>query len=149
MSNIDEPKPKKPSADEVREEWLGRLSALIAEVQTWAEAMGWSTRQIEKKMSDSEIGEYEAPALLLQEETTRILLEPIGRSAPGAEGIVDLYLMPAYDDIASFYYYDGSWHMRYMSPGTTSVAELRETEARPLSQETLQDVLGEMRRNAV
>jgi hypothetical protein len=29
----------------------------------------------------------------------RELLEPIGRPAPGIEGIVDLYLMPAYDDI--------------------------------------------------
>ena len=72
-------------------------------VQTWADALGWSTRQIEVTLTDSQIGKYKAPALLLQEDAIRILLEPIGRSAPGAEGVVDLYLMPAYDDIASLY----------------------------------------------
>ena len=33
---------------------------------------------------------YQAPALLLQKETARVLLEPVGRAAPGAEGVVDL-----------------------------------------------------------
>src|SRR5205823_3073092 len=83
------------------DEWLGRLTSLIQQVQKWVQAWGWATRQIDKKMEDPEIGTYRAPALLMQEGTTRLLLEPIGRSAaPDTEGIVDLYLMPAYDDVA-------------------------------------------------
>jgi hypothetical protein len=52
-------------------------------------------------MEDSQIGKYKAPGLLMQEGTDRILRDPIGRNAPGAEAVVDLYLMPAYDDIAT------------------------------------------------
>jgi hypothetical protein len=54
-------------------------------------------------MDDAEASTYHAPALLLQQETVRILLGPLARSAPGADGVVDLYLLLAYDDIASLY----------------------------------------------
>jgi hypothetical protein len=137
------------SPNELRDEWLSRLEALVKQVKLWAEQLGWSTREIEKSLDDSEIGKYQAPALLLQEGTIRILLEPIARSAPGAEGIVDLYLMPAYDDIASLYLYGGCWHVHYMFPGTPNAATIRDAEARPLSETTLQAVLDEMKKNVV
>src|SRR5262245_26987296 len=89
--------------EKVREEWLERLSGLVETVRRWAQDLDWSTRRIEKKMEDSEIGTYKAPALLLQKEAIRVLLEPIAHAAPGVEGIVDLYLMPAYDDVARLY----------------------------------------------
>ena len=57
--------------------------------------------------------------------------------------------MPAYDDIASLYYYDDRWNLHYMLPGTKSVATIREAEALPLSKGTLGEVLAEMRQNAV
>ncbi len=86
---------------------FGRLAALIDDVESWVKALDWSTRRIEKPMEDSQIGRYKAPSLLMQEGTDRVLLEPVARSAPGAEGVVDLYLMPAYDDIASLTFADG------------------------------------------
>ena len=86
--------------------WLGRLLSLVRSIDTWAKELGWSTRVVEKPMEDSQIGRYKAPGLLMQEGVDRILLEPVGRSAPGTEGVVDLYLLPAYDDIATLYYYD-------------------------------------------
>jgi hypothetical protein len=64
------------------------------------------------------------------------------------EGVVDLYLMPAYDDIASLYFYDGQWHLHYLAPGTPVVGNMREARAKPLSKDTLQEVLEEMRRHA-
>ena len=138
-----------PNPDQLRDEWLKRLFHLIQTVQTWAHALGWSTRQIEVTLTDSQIGKYKAPALLLQEDAIRILLEPIGRSAPGAEGVVDLYLMPAYDDIASLYLYDNDWHVHYLFPGTSTVADIRDAEAKPLSEDTLREVLEAMKHNAV
>ena len=51
----------------------------------------------------------------MQEGTVRIILEPIARSTPGAEGVVDLYLMPAYDDVATLFYEDG-WKLHYPFP---------------------------------
>ena len=99
-------------------------------------------------MNDSLVGRYVAPALILQEETTRILLEPIARSAPGAEGVVDLYLMPAYDDIASLYFSNGEWQLHYMWPGTPNVNTMRDAEPKPFSMEVFQEVLQEMKKNA-
>lgn len=136
-------------SDQLRDDWLARLSGLIQTVQDWAVELGWSTRQLEVTLTDSQIGKYKAPALLLQEDAIRILLEPIARSAPGAEGVVDLYLMPAYDDIASLYLYDNGWHVHYMFPGTPTVGTIRDAESKPLSQDTLREVLHEMKHNAV
>jgi hypothetical protein len=102
---------------------------------------------VEKRLDDSRIGRHVVPALLMQEDTCRILLEPIARSAPGAEGVVDLYLMPAYDDIAVLFYYSDRWNLHYnMDRGTNSVRPVSEAEAMPLSKEALAKVLDLLRR---
>jgi len=100
-------------------------------------------------LDDSELGSYKAPALLMQEGSVRVLLEPIARSAPGANGVVDLYLMPAYDDIASLYLGSDGWRLHYMFPGTPSTATIRDADSKPLAKETLAEVLCEMKKNAV
>ncbi len=128
--------------------WIDRVSSLVDQVDEWARDMGWATRRVEKKLDDARIGKHRVPALLMQEDTCRVLLEPVGRSAPGADGLVDLYLMPAYDDIASLYYYGDRWNLHYMFPGTKPGATVREAEAMPLSKETLEKVLAELRQNA-
>ncbi len=148
MSNVRVPDGPVADADKVREEWLNRLTALVDSVNAWAKELGWSTRRIEVRLEDSEIGTYQAPALLLQEEATKAFLEPIARSAPGAEGVVDLYIMPAYDDIASLYFAGGRWLLHHTAPGTPGAAAIREAESMPLSKDTLREVLEEMKRNA-
>ena len=132
--------------DAIKSAWLNRLSNLISLIETWAKASDWSTRKIDKRMHDSEIGEYIAPALILQKETARIMLEPITRRAPGADGVVDLYLMPAYDDIASLFFSDGGWQLYYMFSGTSTPKTRWDTE--PLSQELANRILEEMVTNA-
>jgi hypothetical protein len=139
--------PARPDADSIRDQWLKRLSSLVETVQSWAADLNWSTRRIETRMEDSEIGSYTAPALLLQHETTRVLLEPITRSAPGAEGVVDLYVMPAYDDIASFYFYDGEWRLNHRVIPSPTGASVRDGQSVLLSKSTFQNVLEEMSRN--
>ena len=129
-------------------EWTARLESLVASVGAWAAELGWSTRQTEKKMEDSDLGQYRVPALLIQRETVRILLEPIARSAPGAEGVVDLYLLPAYDDIASLYFYAQGWMLHYPFPGSPVVSAIEEIEPRPLTRDALEAVLTEMSNNA-
>jgi len=129
-------------------EWLSRLNQLVTTVEDWAKQSGWSTRRIDKQMRDSEVGAYVATALLLQDEITKVLLEPIARSAPGADGVVDLYLMPEYDDIASLYFYEKEWRLHYMFSGTPTVAMIREAESLPLTKDSLLAVLEEMKKNA-
>jgi hypothetical protein len=132
----------------LRDEWLKVLADLTTKVKNWAEELNWSTRQIAKKMKDSRLGVYEAPALLMQKETTRVLLDPVARFAPGADGVVDLYLMPAYDDIASLYLVDGEWQLHYMFPGAPTVPTIRQAKPCSLSKEAIGRVLDEMSINA-
>jgi hypothetical protein len=129
-------------------DWLARLSFLVRDIEGWAKELGWATRVIDKPMEDSLIGQYRAPGLLMQEGTDRVLLEPVGRSAPGTEGVVDLYRMPAYDDVATLYFYDGHWNLHSVPSGTEAVATVRETKSKPLSREALQEVLTELRQHA-
>ncbi len=131
-----------------RTTWIDRVTNLVNQVDEWAKEMNWSTRSLEKRLDDTRIGKHRIPVLLMQEDTCRILLEPIGRVTPGTEGVVDLYLMPAYDDIASLFYYENRWNLHYMFPGTESVPDVRDAEALPLSKEALERVLLEMRQNA-
>lgn len=135
------------SPEVLRNAWLERLSQLVKQIKQWAEEAGWSTRPIEVSLTDSQLGRYKAPALLMQENAIRVLLEPIARSAPGADGVVDLYLIPAYDDIASLYLCDGTWRIHYMFPGTPPVATLRKASAEPISAESFRAVLESMKAN--
>jgi hypothetical protein len=132
--------------EKLRDEWLARLSDLVETVRGWAEELDWSTRRIETKMEDSEVGDYKAPALIIQKETVRAILQPIGRSASGVEGVVDFYIMPAYDDIARLFFYDGRWYLYHEFPGAPDVEP--HSQDRPLSRETFQAVLEAMMRNA-
>jgi hypothetical protein len=129
-------------------DWLTTLSGLIETIDGYMKELGWETKKIDKPMEDSEIGKYTAPALLLQEETTKMLLEPITRSAPGTEGVVDLYLMPGYDDIASLYYNGKKWNLHYCTAEQKAVGNLRDGEAKPLTKASIRKVLEEMRANA-
>lgn len=147
----DDPGPSRPELEsevrtrlDDRQAWIDRVVKLVAQVDAWARELGWETRRIDKRLDDSWVGSHVVPALLMQKETFRVLLEPIGRSAPGADGVVDLYLMPAYDDIASLYHYDGRWHLHYMRPDGRVAANVREAESRPLTRAGLRDVLAEM-----
>lgn len=135
--------------ERIRDEWLKRLNGLLDQIDTWAKELDWTTRRIDKRMEDRELGAYQAAALLLQWETVRVLVEPIAREAPGANGVVDFYLMPAYDDIASLYLVDHVWLLHYMFPGQPSGATIRQAEAKPLSKGTLAEVLDAMKQNAV
>jgi hypothetical protein len=129
--------------------WIDRVTSLVGQVEQWARELDWSTRRVEKKLDDTRIGKHRVPTLLMQENTCRVLLEPIARSAPGAEGVADLYLMPAYDDIAVFFYYSGRWNLHHNTTrGTNAVVPVREAEAMPLSKESLGKVLAEMTQNA-
>jgi len=142
--------PKNPIAnwEKVRDEWIDRLKSLVDDVETWAKELGWATRRIEKRMEDSQLGEYRAPALVMQEGFARIQVEPIARFATGVEGVVDLYLMPAYDDIASLSFAEGKWRVHSWTNGAKVNGDVLDAEPIPLSKEVLAKVLGEMSQNA-
>ncbi len=137
-------RPRVDDPDATRNEWLRRLDELLVQVKGWAEGSGWRTRVIEKSMRDSVLGPYKAPAMLMQRETVEVILDPVGRFAPGTDGVVDLYLLPAYDDIASLYLVDDAWKLHYAFRATPVVGGIKQAEAMTLDAPSLNRVLDEI-----
>jgi hypothetical protein len=85
---------------------------------------------------------FEIPALFLQKGPTRVLLDPVAYDVPGAEGVVDLYLMPTYDDTASLYFESGGWVIHYAFPPDPMMPHsVIEAEALALSENTINQIL--------
>jgi hypothetical protein len=126
-----------------RADWQQLLGELVREVQSWLPE-DWSSLAIEKAMDDSELGEYKAPALLMQRKFARVLMEPITRFAPGADGVVDLYKMPAYDNIASLYRIKNEWRLNYAFRDPGPGAEIHAAELLPLDRTSFLRVLEEI-----
>ena len=141
--------PRSPDQlDQIRESWLTRLNELVDQIDRWSVGFGWSSRWVDKKMDDPEVGSYRAPALLLQEGVTRIILEPIARSSPGTDGVVDLYQLPAYDDIATLFFRQGRWLVRYPLLDDPIADPAEAADLKPLTSEVVRAVLAEMIRDA-
>jgi hypothetical protein len=131
-----------------RADWIQRVSDLVKTVEGWSKEFGWSTKRIDKKIEDTRLGNHKAAGLVMQEDAVRVLLEPISASAPGSDGLVDLYLMPGYDDIANLYHRVDGWHVHYVFPTKKPIGGIKEGESRPLSKKILGVVLSEMKKNA-
>ncbi len=91
----------------------------------------------------------EVPSLFIQRGPTRLLLDPIAYDAPGSEGVVDLYLMPTYDDTASLYLNHGIWTIHYEFPNTPVVDGARPVEVMDLTEKNFTWVLDEIAAHAV
>jgi hypothetical protein len=149
MSSFDVVPLSAAESSRIRDEWTDRVTILVQQLEQWAREIGWTTRRLDKKLKDSQIGSHVVPALLLQSEgPTRIYVEPIARSAPDADGVVDLYLMPAYDDIASLYFVDGKWRLHYMFPESPTTPTIRDADSTPLDKESFRKALEAMIANA-
>ena len=71
-----------------------------------------------------------------------MLLDPVAYDVPGAEGVVDLYLMPTYDDQASLYFEQGNWMIHYaFPPDPTEAHSVIAVEALPVREETISQAL--------
>lgn len=132
-------------AESVRGEWLDRLETLVDDVKGWAEAAGWRTRRITKSVNERQLGKYQVPVLLMEKDTVEVVLNPVARLVPGADRAVDLYLSPAYDDIASLYFEGDRWVVHYSEPpdlGTKAGAV--DIPSRPYDEATIREILNGM-----
>lgn len=127
---------------EQRVQFQKRVDALVQQVSSWVEPHEWVTKTYPKKMRDLDRQIFEVSALFLQKGPIRVLLDPLAFDVPGAEGVVDLYLMPTYDDLASLYFEGGKWMIHYAFPPDPKVTDsVIEMEALPLSEQTINQVL--------
>ena len=132
----------------VKKEWVSRLSNLIDTIKNSAEESGWRTRRIDKTITERELGTYKVPVLLMEKDTVEVVLNPVARFVPGAEGAVDMYLAPAYDDIASLYFEGGQWMLHYAErPNPFATQSVIEMKSRPYSNEAIISTLEGMAAN--
>ena len=94
--------------------WLDALDRLVADVEAWAGADGWETRRTSRHMNEANNIRYEVPILELDRSKTWVALVPVIRLIPGADGLVDFYLMPDFDSVASLYWQEGRWFCHYV-----------------------------------
>jgi hypothetical protein len=135
-------------SDAVKSEWLDRLNTLVEEVQGWAQKAGWRTRRIDKTVKERRLGTYKAPVLLMEKDTVEVVLNPVARFVPGANGAVDLYVAPAYDDIASLYLEGDHWVLHYAyRPDPTATESVIEIAPEPYSESTIRKILDGMAAN--
>jgi hypothetical protein len=135
MSQLKAPKKPVPDWEAVRDEWVRAVDQLVADVESWCKANDWPTRRIDKRLEESKIGEYVVPALLIQVDLVKLMLEPGARFVAGADGRADLYTMPEYDDVAVLFRENGGWRMRVQLGSD-------ERDGIPFTRDTFQDVIG-------
>src|SRR5438270_9868691 len=85
--------------DLIRDDWVSASTALLAEAEDWAKEQGWPTRRFPKDITEDFIGKYKLDRLVYSAEAAQLALIPVGRFAPGTDGLFDLAVMPAYDSV--------------------------------------------------
>jgi hypothetical protein len=138
-------RPPRDDPDTVKAKWLSHLNTLVDEVGGWARASGWRTRQIAKTVNERRLGEYKVPVLLMEKDTVEIVLNPVARFVPGADGAVDLYVAPAYDDIASLYLKHNQWVVHYGErPDPRETMSVVQITSQPYTEHTIRTILDKM-----
>ena len=69
----------------VRHEWLQAIETIEKQAEEWSAEAGWRTRRVNKKISESLIGTYELPQLLIFAEPNLYVLDPVARFIPGGK----------------------------------------------------------------
>ena len=79
------------------------------------------------------------------QKTIEVVLNPVARFVPGANGAVDLYVAPAYDDIASLYLEGDHWVLHYAHrPDHMATGSGIEIMPQPYSEATIRNILDGM-----
>lgn len=132
-----------------REPFRSRVEALVDQFERAIQGGEWISRRYPKRFRDDAGRIEEIPALYLQKGPINLLLDPIGDDMPGAEGVVDLYLMPTYDPEASLYIEGGRWVIHYTFPDPMETRSVGAAQAMPVSDESIHQVLNSIAEHAV
>ena len=97
MSTAIRPKNPVENWEQVRDEWVAAVEALIKDTESWAQHQGWGTLREPKQITEDRLGTYEVPRLLIHDLFGRLVLDPTARFVMGVEGLVDLYVIPSWE----------------------------------------------------
>jgi hypothetical protein len=125
--------------------WLDCLNLLVRSVQEWSAVSGWQGRLTSKHIAEKGLDRYEVPVLVMHREEAEVSLVPVTRQVPGADGLVELFRMPAYDAVASLYLEKGQWFIHHaFTPDPTEGRSVIEPERLRLEEGSLNRVLDDI-----
>jgi hypothetical protein len=131
------------------DDWLYVLNGLIDNVKAWAETAGWETRLTARDVKEKGGLRYEAPVLVLDRDEAEVSLVPVAREVPGANGLVDFYLMPEFNHVASLYREKGQWFFHYaFHPDPEVASSVIETERFQLDEASFNRVVNDIAAHA-
>ncbi len=77
-----------------RRQWIGRVEALINQIDEWANAAGWATARTSRSVRERRLGEYDVPVLRVRLPGGELHVNPVGLNVVGADGRVDIEAFP-------------------------------------------------------
>lgn len=125
--------------DVVLSEWRQAIENLVANTESWAKDLGWVTKRVEKKLTETLLGMYGSPQLLMHAAPNLYVLDPVARFVPGAAGAFELSIQPSFNTISIYRDFSGVWYAHH------AVGEGMNTGKRDIwSKETLQKCVEEL-----
>jgi hypothetical protein len=99
--------------DVVLAEWVHAVDGLVGNTESWAKELGWVTKRVERRLSETLLGTYKAPQLLMHAAPNLYVLDPVARFVPGAAGAFELQVQPSYYTISIYRDFDGTWYAHH------------------------------------
>lgn len=95
----------------VIDEWKHAIGTIEQQAEEWATEAGWRSRSVNKRISESLIGNYEAPQLLIFAEPNLYVFDPLARFIPGGQGAFDIAIQPSYHATSLYRDDCGKWYV--------------------------------------
>jgi len=92
-------------------EWMHAIETVEKQTEEWSAEAGWRSRRVNKQISESLIGTYNAPQLLIFAEPNLYALDPVARFIPGGQGSFDLAIQPSYYTTSLYRDDSGNWYV--------------------------------------
>jgi hypothetical protein len=127
-----------------------QVEAVVSNFEASLSGRDWSMRRDPKRMRDELGNVYSALSLTLIKGPVRLLLDPNGYDIPGADGVMDLYLLPPYDPVATLYLEDGEWFIHSPFPAALDAVDDPSKWSRScLTKDSISNTLGSIVEHAV
>jgi hypothetical protein len=92
-------------------EWMNAIGTVEKQAEEWSAEAGWRTRRVNKTISESLVGTYEVPQLLIYAEPNLYVLDPVARFVPGGQGSFDFAIQPSYFTTSLYRDDSGNWYV--------------------------------------
>jgi hypothetical protein len=99
MSSATLPKRPVENWEQVRGDWVAEVERFMNQAEEWAKKQGWGTLQELKTIQEDRLGSYDVPRLLIHDTFGRLLLDPLARFVMGADGRIDLVVIPSWSGL--------------------------------------------------